>query len=43
MLRGLIEDPGAFPPEALDSDAIDIFFEGIEAYGIDVVGKDIAA
>jgi saccharopine dehydrogenase-like NADP-dependent oxidoreductase len=43
MLRGQIKDTGVFPPEVLDSDAIDIFLEGIKAYGIDVVRKDIAA
>jgi hypothetical protein len=36
-------DVGVFPPEVLDSDAIDIFLEGIKAYGIDVVKKVIAA
>jgi hypothetical protein len=43
MLRGQIKDTGVFRPEALDSDAIDILPEGIRAYGVDVVRKDIAA
>jgi len=38
-----IAETGVFPPEVLDSDAIDIFLEGIKAYGIDVVKKVIAA
>ena len=43
MSHAQIKDTGVFPPEVLDSDAIDIFLEGIKAYGIDVVRKDVAA
>jgi len=43
MLRGQIKETGVFPPEVLDADAIDIFIEGIKAYGIDVVKKVVAA
>jgi hypothetical protein len=37
------QSDGVFPPEVLDSDAIEILLEGTKAFGIDVVRKDIAA
>jgi saccharopine dehydrogenase (NAD+, L-lysine-forming) len=39
LLRGQIEETGVFPPEVLDPDEIDIFLEGIRAYGIEAVKK----
>jgi saccharopine dehydrogenase-like NADP-dependent oxidoreductase len=39
LLRGQIAETGVFPPEVLDSDAIDTFLEGINAYGIEVLKK----
>ncbi len=39
LLRGQIKQTGVFPPEVLDPDEIDIFIEGVKAYGIDVIEK----
>ncbi len=39
MLRGQIRETGVFPPEVLDADAIQIFLDGIQAYGIEVVKR----